>query len=129
MTGESAKAENHADRAEFIDARKNGTGESTRYSSTLLQKTMYSAIRLADGSILRIAVSRATVGLLLIGMLPAFLLVLLAALILSAVLASGLAKRIVEPTPSSLLGYCWQFLIWIWSIRWKTMHMKKLRRC
>ena len=95
--GESAKAENHADRAEFIDARKNGTGESTRYSSTLLQKTMYSAIRLADGSILRIAVSRATVGLLLIGMLPAFLLVLLAALILSAVLASGLAKRIVEP--------------------------------
>ena len=95
--GESAKAENHADRAEFIDARKNGTGESIRYSSTLLQKTMYSAIRLADGSVLRIAVSRATVGLLLIGMLPAFLLVLLAALILSAVLASGLAKRIVEP--------------------------------
>lgn len=95
--GESAKAENHADRTEFIDARKNGTGESIRYSSTLLQKTMYSAIRLADGSGLRIAVSRATVGLLLIGMLPAFLLVLLAALILSAVLASGLAKRIVEP--------------------------------
>ena len=41
--------ENHADRVEVKQALEYGDGESTRYSSTLLQKTMYCAERLADG--------------------------------------------------------------------------------
>ena len=52
--------ENHAARTEVSQALSTGTGESTRYSSTLLQKTMYCAERLADGSVLRISMSRAT---------------------------------------------------------------------
>ena len=54
--------ENHADRVEVKQALEYGEGESTRYSSTLLQKTMYCAERLADGSVLRISMSRATAG-------------------------------------------------------------------
>ena len=38
--------ENHADRVEVKQALEYGEGESTRYSSTLLQKTMYCAERL-----------------------------------------------------------------------------------
>ena len=60
--------ENHADRVEVKQALEYGEGESTRYSSTLLHKTMYCAERLADGSVLRISMSRATAGVLLVGM-------------------------------------------------------------
>ena len=46
---------------------------------------------------LRISVSRATAGLLILGVLQPMLLVLAAALILSGVLARRLSKRIVDP--------------------------------
>ena len=89
--------ENHGDRAEVQQAMTRGEGESTRYSSTLLQKTMYYAKRLEDGTVLRISVSRATVGVLVLGMIQPILLVLILALVLSALLAGRLSKRIVEP--------------------------------
>ena len=50
--------ENHASRAEVSQALTTGTGESTRYSSTLMEKTMYYAQRLDDGTVLRISISR-----------------------------------------------------------------------
>lgn len=89
--------ENHADRVEVKQALEYGEGESTRYSSTLLQKTMYCAERLADGSVLRISMSRVTAGVLLVGMGQPILVVLIVALILSSVLAKSLSHRIVQP--------------------------------
>ena len=89
--------ENHADREEVKRAFEYGEGESSRYSSTILQKTMYCARRLADGSVLRISISRATAGVLLIGMVQPILIVVIVALILSAVLARRLSRRIVRP--------------------------------
>ncbi|MFR5728087.1 hypothetical protein [Blautia stercoris] len=89
--------ENHADRVEVKQALEYGEGESTRYSSTLLQKTMYCAERLADGSVLRISMSRATAGVLLVGMGQPILVVLIVALILSSVLAKSLSHRSVQP--------------------------------
>ena len=82
---------------EVKQALEYGEGESTRYSSTLLQKTMYCAERLADGSVLRISMSRATAGVLLVGMGQPILVVLIVALILSSVLAKSLSHRIVQP--------------------------------
>ena len=92
--------ENHASRAEVSQALSTGTGESTRYSSTLLEKTMYYAQRLTDGTVLRISISRATVGMIAVGMLQPLLLVLIVALILSGVLARRLSRRIVDPLNS-----------------------------
>ncbi len=89
--------ENHADRTEVKQALEYGEGESTRYSSTLLQKTMYCAEKLADGSVLRISMSRATAGVLLVGMVQPILVVLIVALILSSILAKSLSRRIVQP--------------------------------
>ena len=89
--------ENHADREEVRQAFTNGEGESTRYSSTLLQKTMYSAHKLRDDSVLRISISRATAGVLLVGMVQPILVVVIVAFILSAVLAKSLSRRIVRP--------------------------------
>lgn len=92
--------ENHADRTEIKQALKDGYGESIRYSSTLLEKTIYCAQRLTDGSVLRISVSRATIGVLMLGILQPILIVLIAALVLSSMLAKRLSKRIVEPLNS-----------------------------
>ena len=92
--------ENHASRTEVGQALSTGTGESTRYSSTLMEKTMYYAQRLTDGTVLRISISRATVGMIAVGMLQPLLLVLIVALILSGVLARRLSRRIVDPLNS-----------------------------
>ncbi len=89
--------ENHAEREEIVQARENGQGESTRYSATFLEKTVYEARLLDDGSFLRISMSHATVGTVLLGMLQPILIVVVVALVLSAVLAARLSKRIVGP--------------------------------
>ncbi len=92
--------ENHASRAEVSQALATGTGESTRYSSTLMEKTMYYAQRLDDGTVLRISISRATVGMIAVGMIQPLLIVLIVALILSGGLARRLSRRIVDPLNS-----------------------------
>ena len=89
--------ENHSDREEFKAALETGAGESVRYSNTLMQKTMYAARRLDDGTVLRVSVSTATVGALLLGVTQPMLAVLAAALILSAILAKHISRRVVAP--------------------------------
>ena len=94
---DAGQMENHGDRTEIQDALRLGQGQSSRYSSTLMEKTLYFARRLKDGSVLRISVSRATAWRLVLGMLQPVLVVLAAALILSGLLAGQLSKKIVEP--------------------------------
>ena len=89
--------ENHAGREEIREALAGVEGKSVRYSATLLEKTMYYARRLPDGTVLRVSQSQATVGTLLLGMLSPFLAILAAALVLSFVLGGRLSRRIVEP--------------------------------
>ncbi|MGN0575438.1 MAG: histidine kinase dimerization/phospho-acceptor domain-containing protein [Ruminococcus sp.] len=93
----SEEMENHIEREEVREALKNGEGESQRYSSTIMEKTMYRARLLSDGTVLRVSVSQATVPMLLIGILQPVTIIIFIALILSFVLASGLSKKIVEP--------------------------------
>ena len=94
---DESSMENHARREEVRQALETGEGQSSRYSSTLLEKTIYYAKKLTDGSILRISISRATAGVLVMGMLQPMLVVLAAALILALVLAKRISARIVAP--------------------------------
>ena len=94
---DASTMENHAAREEVQQALATGEGKSSRYSQTLLEKTIYVAKRLDDGSVLRICVSRQTLAVLLLGMLQPVLVILLAAVIFSALLAKRLSHRIVEP--------------------------------
>ena len=89
--------ENHAEREEIREALASGTGSSTRQSSTLTEQTIYEATRLNDGSVLRVSVSRATVLVLVLGMLRPIAIVLVIAIVLSAWLAHRMAKTIVAP--------------------------------
>lgn len=92
--------ENHADRQEVKQALAEGEGSSSRYSDTLMEKTSYYARLLNDGSVLRVSTTYATAGLLVLGMLQPILVVLIAALVLSGILARRISKRIVEPMNS-----------------------------
>ena len=55
---------------------------------------------LPDGTVLRISISRATVGMIAVGMIQPLLIVLIVALILSGLLARRLSRRIVDPLNS-----------------------------
>lgn len=94
---EASSMENHGDREEIREALISGTGSGARQSSTLMEQTIYEAVRLNDGSVLRISVSRATAFTLVLGMLQPIIVVLAIAIVLSAWLANRMAKRVVEP--------------------------------
>ena len=89
--------ENHLEREEIQEALSAGYGESIRYSSTLAERQLYAAVRLSDGSVLRLSVAQNSILSLLGGMLPPIGIIALFAVILSFFLASRLAKRIVRP--------------------------------
>lgn len=89
--------ENHADREEVVAALQNGYGESARYSTTLTRRQIYTAIRLSDGSVVRLSIEQNTFLTLTLAMLQPVALILFLAVILALLLASRLSRRIVEP--------------------------------
>lgn len=92
-----AKMENHGDREEIQEAMKAGQGTAVRYSATLSEKTFYAALRLDDGTVIRLASAQYTIWVLLLSMVQPLLVILVVTLILAAVLASRLSKRIIRP--------------------------------
>lgn len=89
--------ENHSDRREIREAMKSGEGSSTRYSDTLNEKSINYAVRLDDGSILRVSGMQFSVWALLRGMVQMIAIILAITLLLSALLAYRLARKIVRP--------------------------------
>ncbi|MBE6680515.1 MAG: PAS domain S-box protein [Ruminococcaceae bacterium] len=93
----ASEMENHADREEIAEAFESGTGSSARNSSTLTEKTFYEAVRLENGDVLRISVSQLTVGVLVLGMLPAICAIILVSAVVAIVLSHAMAKKVTEP--------------------------------
>ena len=89
--------ENHADRKEIADALKNGKGTSSRYSDTLMQKTLYYAEKLDDGTILRVSTTQNSVVIILLGLLQPLIIIIVLALIISIFLSYRLSKAIIKP--------------------------------
>ena len=89
--------DNHLDREEITEAFETGKGSSSRRSATLTEKTLYEAVLLSDGTVLRISVNRASGFILLLGMVHPVIIVIIIAVIVSAVLAHKMSKRIIEP--------------------------------
>ncbi|MCI2058906.1 MAG: ATP-binding protein [Oscillibacter sp.] len=94
---DAASMENHADRLEIRTALKSGEGQSARYSETLAQKTIYYALRLPDGTVLRVSNTQYSVWMLVLQALQPAALIVLCACVLAAVIASRAAKQIVRP--------------------------------
>ena len=89
--------ENHGDRQEIKDALETGYGESSRYSATLTQTSLYIAQRLDNGTVVRLSVTQHSIFLLLLGLLPTLLLIVLVVVGLSVLTAKYTAKRLVQP--------------------------------
>lgn len=93
----AAEMENHLKREEITEALESGSGSSERYSATLTERTIYEAIRLSNGNVLRISVSQGTVGALILGMLPAICVIVLISVVVALILSHKMAKSIVKP--------------------------------
>ena len=88
---------NHANRNEIDDALKNGSGTSSRYSDTLLEKTLYYAKKLDDGTILRVSTIQNSIVTILLGILQPLIFIVILALILSLFLSRRVSKLIIKP--------------------------------
>lgn len=88
---------NHANRQEIKEAIKSGYGESTRWSATLTEKSIYAAQRLNNGTIVRLSVAQQTIFYLLLGMISPLAIIILLAIILSVLIARYTAKKVSEP--------------------------------
>lgn len=94
---DASKMGNHADREEFKEAVLYGTGMSSRYSDTLTQKNIYYAVKLSDGSVLRLSSPHSTIFAIISDLIGPICLIVLLALILSAILAIKLSDSILKP--------------------------------
>ena len=88
---------NHADRAEIAAAMEHGRGTATRRSDTLSQRTVYYALRMNDGSVMRLAATQYSVWLLVLQALQPVLLVVVLAFCLAMWLAGRLSRQLVRP--------------------------------
>lgn len=94
---DSRDMENHGQREEIQEAREKGFGTAVRNSHTLSRKTMYYAMKLEDGTILRVSSVQYNVPALLGGMVQPVLIMLVAMTALAAWIASRVSRHIVEP--------------------------------
>lgn len=96
----AGEMENHIERDEVKQALENGSGTSVRYSGTLTEKTIYYAVKLSDGNILRVSVQHYTVITILLGLVQPILITLIIAATLCFVLSARVSKSIVKPINS-----------------------------
>ena len=89
--------ENHNERPEIVEARKNGNGDDVRDSETLGQKTVYYALLLKDGKVLRVAHAMDNLWQNILNIMPQVVLFTFLLLILVLLLVRWLVKKIVVP--------------------------------
>ena len=98
--GSASEMNSHADRQEFIDAERSGSGTSERRSETMGLKTMYEAELLPDGRVLRMSVDiesltysfRTAVFFVILIFVPFCFILLLAAELITRRLAGPISR-------------------------------------
>lgn len=94
---EANHMENHSDRKEIRLAFEKGAGTSVRYSDTFTEKTVYYALLLEDGNVLRVSTTQYTVPAVLLGLSQPVAVIIIFAFLLSLFLSARTAKSIVNP--------------------------------
>ena len=89
--------ENHLGREEVSEALSGGVGESQRYSNTLATRTIYRAVRLNDGTVIRLAFEQKAVVVIVLGMIRPMVFILLITMLISGTASYLLSSKIVEP--------------------------------
>ncbi|MEA4964754.1 MAG: ATP-binding protein [Oscillospiraceae bacterium] len=94
---DAAAMENHLGRAEVQEALTDGFGQSSHVSETLLQRTLYYALRMDDGTVLRVSCAQHAMSSMMGALISPILWITVLVLLLSAVLAFRLARQITGP--------------------------------
>lgn len=89
--------ENHASRPEFVEARERGEALSVRFSSTLQTDTVYAAVLLDDGDVIRLSESRASLVAFMSSMVVPAIVITLVAAVLAFAVSRLLTKHIMKP--------------------------------
>ena len=89
--------DNHLSREEVACALQEGTGTSSHYSSTVLKKNLYYALRLQNGTILRLSREQSSLGAMLLNMAWPIAVTVAGLLLLAAALSVRLARQITKP--------------------------------
>lgn len=94
---DASKMDNHGERAEIKKAMKYGQGQAVRMSDTLGEKTIYHAIRLTDGTVLRISNTQYSVFALLGQLVLPMCWIIVLMIVLAGIFSGNMSKKIVEP--------------------------------
>lgn len=94
---DAAAMENHADRPEVKAAFENGEGSGSRASETVDKNLFYYAVRLDNGTVIRVSREADSLFAVLRNMMPAILGVLLLLFLLCFFLSNYFTRSLVEP--------------------------------
>lgn len=94
---DASKLENHSDRPEVAAAAKDGYATTTRYSDTLGIDTVYAAIKLDDGDVLRLSENRTSALSFIRQMTIPIVAILIVVIFLAYVVARRITQHIMRP--------------------------------
>lgn len=89
--------ENHSDRPEVQDAFRIGEGESVRRSDTMNMNTFYYAVRLEDGTVLRVSAEARNMFSVFVTVFPAIILIMVLIILICVFLAHLLTRQLLLP--------------------------------
>lgn len=92
-----AAMDNHAGREEIRQAMLTGSARAVRQSDTFQKQTVYYALRLEDGRILRVSSTQYTIAAVMAGMIQPFLWITFSILMVVGLFAAHISHKIVEP--------------------------------
>ena len=94
---DASKMANHSDREEIMEAMANGEGSASRHSDTFGKNSIYEAIKLKNGTVIRVAEDYDTIGILTARMIGPIILILFGGIVVSSLVAGKLGSKIADP--------------------------------
>ena len=94
------RMENHELRPEIKEAFEKGAGDSMRTSDTMQMNTYYYAVRIDDGTVVRVARSASSGANIFLNAMPMVLAIMALVVALCVVLADYLTKQLINPIAS-----------------------------
>ncbi len=89
--------DNHLERPEVQQALRSGSGQEARLSLTVGEQNFYYALRLTDGTVLRVAKTVDSVYGMMLSAIPCLVVIVLAVVLLALLLAKRQTRWIIEP--------------------------------
>lgn len=96
--------ENHLDRLEVIQAFENGSGENTRYSSTIESDMYYYAVKIGEKEVLRLSREINSINSVITDIIPMLLFLFVGLLIIVYIATNSFTKKIIKPVNEMIMS-------------------------